>query len=107
MGYLSRWQPVLGEVAHGLLLVTDWMSVTFWTFLAPDGIHFAWGFKFFVRFRPSGFEVEDGILSGTFRGVPNFNIFGIEFDFFKEEDDFSVSVLAASNCVLGGCMRCF
>ena len=56
--------------AHGLLLVPEWRSATFWTFLAPDGTHFACGIKSYYKFRPSGFDIEEGIISGTFKGVP-------------------------------------
>ena len=67
--------------AHGLLVFPDWRSASFWTFVAPDGVHFGSRIKAFVRFLPSGFDVEEGIISGTFKRVPSFHMFGVEFDF--------------------------
>ena len=92
--------------AHGLLVFPDWRSASFWTFVAPDGVHFGSGIKSFVRFLPSGFDVEDGILSGTFKGVLNFQMFGVEFHFGEAGDNMEESVLAVNSCTKQGCKIC-
>ena len=83
------------------------MSAQYWLVLVPDGVHLVKGVKSFLRFRPSGFVVDEGVLSGTFRGQPTFDMMALEVDFFcvREEDLWLADVVPA-NCLSYDCVLC-
>ena len=93
--------------AHGLILVPFWMSAQYWSALVPDGVHLVWGVKSFLRFRPSGFVVDEGVLSGTFRGNPTFDMLGLEVDFFHvRKEQYGLSHVVPTSCLSFGCDLC-
>ena len=93
--------------AHGLLLVPWWPSCTFWCWLTPEGVHLSKGIKSFLKFRPYGFVVEEGVSSGTFKGQVSFDMLALEFNFLDlEESDLGIALLEKSNSLSYGCARC-
>ena len=93
--------------AHGMFLVPVWSSCSFWSLLVPDGVHPTRGVKAFLRFWPSGFVMEEGVRSGTFKGEVTFDMLGLEFNFTGlGEVDLGVSLVVKDNCLSYGCDHC-
>ena len=91
---------------RGLLLVPVWPASSFWTLIAPDGVHLARWAVSHLKFRPSGFEVSPAVTSNTFR-AGWFEMLGIQFDFLGlGVGDMGVSSLDSRTCLAGGCNRC-
>ena len=92
--------------SRGLLLLPLWPSSSYWTIIAPDGVHLGRWCISVLRFQPSGFEVCPAVTSVTFR-VGNFEMLAVEFDFMRlQEADLHVSKLDRRNCLKGGCGEC-
>ena len=90
--------------SRGLLLVPVWPASSFWTLIAPDGVHLSWWCISHLKFKPSGFEVSPAVTSQTFR-VGWFEMLGIEFD-FSGLQELGGSRVVRKSCLAGGCTRC-
>ena len=91
---------------RGLLLVPVWPASSFWTLIAPDGVHLARWCVSHLKFKPSGFEVSPAVTSVTFR-TGWFEMVGIQFDFWGlRVEDLGVSSVDRRSCLAGGCNRC-
>ena len=92
---------------HGLFLVPEWRSCTFWSLVVPDGVHFSRYIKSFLRFWPSCFDAEEGVTSHALTGPVSFYMLGLEFSFKGlVEADLGVSSVVLENCLERGCSRC-
>ena len=92
---------------EGLLLVPVWKSSAFWTRICPDGRHLPkWARKVF-KFQPTGFVVDEKIISETFsRPRPTFEMLAIAFNFKERESELFISVVSPFNCIYHGCRFC-
>ena len=90
----------------GLLLVPLWPSSSYWTLIAPDGVHLGQWCVSVLRFQPSGFLVCPAVTSTTFK-EGRMEMLGIHFDFFNlSVEDLSKPRRSRSNCLEGGCSLC-
>jgi hypothetical protein len=90
--------------AFGCLLIPQWTSSYFWTFICEDGRHFNNFIKFVFCFSPI-FSCGEFVKNDMFRGVKKFDTLALRFDF-------SISNAFTSNvdkefCIFKGCTRCF
>lgn len=90
---------------EGLLLVPVWKSSAFWTRICPDGRHLPRWSRKVCKFKPSGFVVDEKIISETFR-KPTFEMLAIAFNFKVRESELFKSVISPFNCIYHGCQFC-
>ena len=89
--------------SHGCLIVPEWSSSVFWTFLCDDGRHFNNFVKSIYVFSPN-YISGDHVTSTMFHGVKKFNTLALKFDFNVSNAFYSK--VHAKFCVLGGCDLC-
>ena len=96
------------KVANGLLVVPVWKSCSFWVSILPDGKHFPKWVTRFLRFKPTGFIVDEMISANTYRNPVNYEIVVLQFCFqyVNNQDDLYTPYISVNNCFDFGCNFC-